>query len=129
MCISVLLADDKEIIRQAIRKLLADNPEVQLIGEAADFAQTIQMTQELKPNVVVMDLHLADFRNGENISDMPLGKSRLLAMSLANDEEAIVLAESLGAIRLLDKMNLYDELIPAIIELGAPSANAASAGK
>ncbi len=129
MCITVLLADNREVIRQAIRKLLGDRPEIHLVGEAASFAQTVRLTRDLQPNVVLMDLHIANIRNGDQMSDLLLGKSRLLAMSLANDEEATALAESIGAVRLLDKMNLYDELIPAIIELGSSNASAAGVEK
>jgi chemotaxis response regulator CheB len=51
MPIKVLLADDSNIVRRAIRRVLAVRPEIQLIGEATDFAQTIQMTNDLKPEV------------------------------------------------------------------------------
>jgi DNA-binding NarL/FixJ family response regulator len=129
MCITVLLADDKEIVRRAIRGLLNESPEIELVGEAANFAQTIQMTQELKPQVIVMDLHMPDQRLGESMSARDLGSSLLLAMSLANDDEARFLAESFGAVKLLDKAQLYDELIPAIIQLSAPNTSSAAAGK
>ena len=45
----VLLADDSDVVRRAIRSLLEAQPEVEVVGEAADFAQTIQMANELKP--------------------------------------------------------------------------------
>ena len=59
----------------------------------------------------------------------PLVKSQLncieytLAISFANDEEAKSLAASYGAVALLDKMGLYTELLPAIMQLPEPSAN------
>jgi hypothetical protein len=54
------VADDSDIVRRAIRSILATQPEVELVGEAADFAQTIQMANDLKPQVIVMDLHMPD---------------------------------------------------------------------
>jgi hypothetical protein len=49
-----------------------------------------------------------------------------LAISISNDEEAKILAESFGAATLLDKMDLYNELIPAIMRLALPNASAAT---
>ena len=55
MPIKVLLADDSEIVRRGIRALLRSQPEIELVGEAADFCQTIRMMNELKPQVIVLD--------------------------------------------------------------------------
>jgi DNA-binding NarL/FixJ family response regulator len=125
MPIKVLLADDAQMMREAIRRLLEGEPGIVLVGEAADFAQTIRMAKDLRPHVIVMDLHMPkagylDIKSNLN------GGSRLLAISISNDEEAKVLAESFGAATLLDKMDLYSELIPAIMRLASPNASAAT---
>jgi DNA-binding NarL/FixJ family response regulator len=60
MPIRVLLADDTEFVRRAIRRLLETCPELDVVGEAADFAETIRMANDLKPQVIVMDLHMPD---------------------------------------------------------------------
>ena len=120
MPITVLLADDTEVIRRAISSLLTPHPAVQIVGEASDFAQTIQMANDLKPQVIVMDLHMSkhDCDPDRDLRPRLNRGSKLLAISLSNDEEAEELAASLGAVRLVDKMNLYDELIPAIHTVG-----------
>ena len=125
MPITVLLADDTEVIRRAISSLLTPHPAVQIVGEASDFAQTIQMANDLKPQVIVMDLHMSkhDCDPDRDLRPRLNRGSKLLAISLSNDEEAEELAASLGAVRLVDKMNLYDELIPAIIQLASPTAS------
>jgi DNA-binding NarL/FixJ family response regulator len=125
MPIKVLLADDAQMMREAIRRLLGGEPGIELVGEAADFAQTIRMAKDLRPHVIVMDLHMPkagylDIKSHLN------GGSRLLAISISNDEEAKILAESFGAVTLLDKMDLYNELIPAIMRLALPNASAAT---
>src|ERR1700730_954235 len=58
MPIKVLLADDREIMRRAILSLLQAQSGVEVVGEAADLAQTMQMANDLKPQVIVMDLHM-----------------------------------------------------------------------
>jgi DNA-binding NarL/FixJ family response regulator len=60
MPITVLLADDSDLVRRAIRRLLKDHPKINVIGEAADFTQTMRMIQELQPQIVILDTsHLA----------------------------------------------------------------------
>jgi chemotaxis response regulator CheB len=116
--IKVLIADDTQLMRRAIGRLLRDQLEIEIVGEAADFDQTVQMVNDFKPDIILMDLHLA-CQPGIEPLDVRIQLnhgSRLVAISLANDEEAEALAESFGAIALLDKMNLFDELIPAILQ-------------
>jgi len=125
MPVTVLLADDSNLVRGAIRRLLADHPEISLLGEATDFAQTIRMVQELQPQVVILDLHMSDgkrFTPAQFRAQLNLGSSRLLAISVWDDEETQSLATSYGAAKCLDKINLGRDLIPAILELALPSS-------
>lgn len=116
--IKVLIADDTQLIRRAIGRLLRERLEIEIVGEAADFDQTVQMVNDFKPDIILMDLHLASQPGIEplDVRTQLNHGSRLVAISLANDEEAVALAESFGAITLLDKMKLFDELIPAILQ-------------
>jgi len=123
--IKVLLADDSEIMREAIKKLLEDEPRIQIVGEASSFGTAMQLVADAKPDILLLDLHMPQKRDL-----LPaLVKSQLncieytLAISFANDEEAKSLAASYGAVALLDKMGLYTELLPAIMQLADPSAN------
>jgi DNA-binding NarL/FixJ family response regulator len=127
MPITVLVADDAEVMRRELRRFLADLPSIELVGEAADFAELVRMTRELKPQIVVMDLHMtpdSHERGYQELKSCLNCGSRLLAISFSNDEGAKTLADRLGAIRLLDKMNLYSELVPAITQVVSRSAGA-----
>jgi two-component system response regulator DevR len=126
--ITILLADDSEIVRKGIRQLLTTHSEIEILAEAADFAQTIQMTNEMKPQVVVMDLYMPDETSfpPQDVKSHLKDCSELLAISLSNDENAKALAESLGATILLDKANLADTLIPSIVQLSQKRRSAAS---
>jgi DNA-binding NarL/FixJ family response regulator len=53
--ISVLLADDHAIVRRGFRRLLEDDPDLTVVGEASDGEEAIRLAGELKPRVVVMD--------------------------------------------------------------------------
>jgi CheY-like chemotaxis protein len=97
--------------------LLEESPMIELVGEADSFAQTIQMTNDLKPQVVLMDVHMKD-QATYPVQDIKTQLNvRIVAISLANDRETRALAESFGAVALLDKSELADELIPTIQKL------------
>ena len=113
--ITVLLADDSEIMRNAIVRILQDDPQVQLLAEASSFTETMELTSRLHSQVLVMDLYMKDEKDVTSAQvKSSLRGSVLLAISLRNDDETKALAESFGAVRLLEKVNLASELIPAI---------------
>jgi DNA-binding NarL/FixJ family response regulator len=53
--ISVLLVDDHSLVRRGFRRLLEDEPDITVVGEAGDGAEAVRMARELKPKVIVMD--------------------------------------------------------------------------
>jgi DNA-binding NarL/FixJ family response regulator len=122
--VRVLLADDSDIIRKSIRGLLLSQPQLHLVGEARDFPEAIRLAKELQPHVVVMDLHMPN-PSGSGTPDLKFHLRptvRLLAISASNDQDSKNLAHALGADTFLDKMDLYDKLIPAILHLASPAA-------
>jgi DNA-binding NarL/FixJ family response regulator len=123
MSIKLLLVDGSDIMRAAIGQLLTKELGIEVIGTATNFKEAFALSVALKPDVLLMDLHMSD----ESVCPPELVKSQILlhtkcivAMSLWNDDEALSLAEGYGAHVLLDKMKLYSELIPAI-KLFCPS--------
>jgi DNA-binding NarL/FixJ family response regulator len=112
--IQVLIADDSEVMRRAIRVLL--QPESMCItGELASFNELIAALRSTKPDVVLMDLHMP----GEELADIVkqyMDGTCLIAMSLWDDAETHSLAESFGAARLLNKSTLATTLVDAIHE-------------
>jgi DNA-binding NarL/FixJ family response regulator len=117
MPITVLLSDDKEVIRSLIRPLLNSDPEIELVGEAVTFEQTIQNVIDLRPQIIVMDMHRPDpapVRPKEIKSLLQSLGSQLIAISCQNDKSSEARAESLGAAILLDKAVLATELIAVI---------------
>jgi DNA-binding NarL/FixJ family response regulator len=56
--IKVLLADDQQLIRQGIRILLEQEPDVEVVGEAADGMEALRLCRDTKPDVVLMDVQM-----------------------------------------------------------------------
>jgi two-component system chemotaxis response regulator CheB len=124
-CIRLLVADDAPIIRKAIRRLLAEDPFIEVLGEAESFKQAISMAASLKPDLILLDLHMPDDAAYEPIvvkNRLSVCGSRVVAMSLAaeEDEESRTLAEGFGAVAVLDKAKMYDVLIPTIWKISRP---------
>ena len=125
MPIKVLLADDSDVMRCAIVKLLDEESSIELVGEAKGFAETIHLANALKPDVLLMDLHMSDEREyaPESVRfQLSIPSGCIVAISVWNDEQAKALAKRFGARVLLDKVNLYSELIPAIKRNSPPGA-------
>ena len=115
MSTTVVLADDHETIRKVIANLLHSDPGIQILAQASTYAETLALVSMLHPHVVVLDLHMKD-EASMTPTQLKSGLmcTRLLAISIWNDDETKSLAKAIGADVLLDKSNLAAELIPAI---------------
>ncbi len=119
--VQILVADDSEVIRRAIR-LLLQAESISIAGELASFAELVAALKSTKPDVVLMDLHMP----GEEEADMVkrnLHGICLIAISLFDDPETQFLAESFGAARLLNKSTLATTLLDAIHECTQKARN------
>ena len=120
MCVRVFLADDAEVMRKAIRNLLSNREDIAVVGEASNFHETIQKTAVVHPDLIILDVNMAH-KDHISLTEVrnSLNGAKVLAITLGIDdldEESQELLNSVGAVKLLDKMNLSDQLIPAILE-------------
>jgi AmiR/NasT family two-component response regulator len=114
--ITVLIADDSALIRQTICRTLQDDSDIQIVGEAVDFASAVGLTWELKPQILILDLHMPD---QDALAPMSFRSQlthncQIIAISFSSDEETTALARSIEASILLEKMRLATDLVPAI---------------
>ena len=58
MPISVLLVDDHAVVREGLRRIMADYPEIQIVGEAADGHEALRQVRKLSPEVAIVDLSM-----------------------------------------------------------------------
>jgi DNA-binding NarL/FixJ family response regulator len=116
MAVRIVIADDHTVVRQGLRMFLALDPELEVIGEAADGAEAVQMTRRLKPDVVLMDLLMPAMDGitaiGAIRSEIP--ETEVVALTSVLEDASVVGAVRAGAIGYLLKDTNGDELCRAI---------------
>jgi two-component system, NarL family, invasion response regulator UvrY len=114
--VDVLVADDHAIIRDGLRKILADTPDLQVAGEAGDGHMTVQLVRARDWGLVVLDMSMPG-RNGlELIKLLKSERPRMpvLVFSMHPEEQYAVRAIRAGASGYLSKETDSDLLLPAM---------------
>jgi len=114
--IKVLLAEDHVITRQGMRRLLEEAGDFEVIGEAGDGEQAVQMATETQPDVIIMDVAMPKLNGIEATRQIKLLRPAIavLALSAYDDDEYIFGLLEAGAAGYLLKTAGGDELIHAI---------------
>lgn len=116
MTIRLLLVDDHAVVRSGLHMLLANEPDVEIIGEAETATQAIAATAELKPDVIVMDIGLPDKSGIEATSEIKakLPDVAIVALTIHEDEEYFFKMLEAGASGYVPKRAAPEELLTAI---------------
>lgn len=116
MPIRILLVDDHSVVRQGLRMFLALDPELEVIGEAADGAEAIRLAHQLRPDVVLMDLLMPVMDGIAAIGTLrrELPDVEVIALTSVLEDASVVGAVRAGAIGYLLKDTHADELCRAI---------------
>jgi DNA-binding NarL/FixJ family response regulator len=126
MPIRILIADDVAPIRVMEKKILREVPDVEVVGEAADPKQAIELSKALKPDLIIMDLKMpGDGPTTTKDIRKVHPEAKILAVTTLTDERvAVVLKEKYEVDALLPKDKMVYDLIPTIHRLTQSQAQA-----
>jgi two-component system, NarL family, response regulator NreC len=114
--IRVVVAEDHHLIRQGVCKLLSEQNDIHVVGEAENGSTTIRIFQELQPDVLVMDISMPHLdgievlKRTQNFTPKP----KVVILSIHADLALVQQALELGALGYILKQSVSEELIDAI---------------
>jgi DNA-binding NarL/FixJ family response regulator len=95
--ISVLLVDDHSLVRRGFRRILEDEPDIEVTGEAGDGADAVRLAQELQPNVVVMDCAMPNMNGLQATRKILEQQPQTLVLMLSMHPEETLVRQALDA--------------------------------
>jgi DNA-binding NarL/FixJ family response regulator len=121
MTVRVVIADDQELVRTGLRMIVASEPDLQVVGEAADGSEAADKARLLRPDVVLMDIRMPG-TDGIAATRHILGRSdptRVIVLTTFGADEYVFEALAAGASGFLLKDGPADELLRAIRTVAA----------
>jgi two-component system response regulator NreC len=114
--VKLLVADDHKIFRQGIKKLLEEESDMSVVGEAADGRDAVKKATELKPDVILMDIAMANLNGLEATKQIKkvLPSVRVIMLTMHKNEEYILQSFQAGASGFILKEGAVEELVSAI---------------
>lgn len=129
---TILLADDHRVVREGLRTLLAQEPDLPVIGEAADGREVVALARTLHPDVIIMDIAMPELSGIEAtrliVSENP--SIRIVALSMYADRRFVTQILRAGALGYVLKEAAFEELARAIrtVATGKPYLSQTVAG-
>ena len=124
MTIRVVLTDDQPLVRAGLRVLIADTPDLDVVGEAGTGAQAVQLVRDLRPDVVVMDIRMPgmDGIEATRMITAEHGAARVVVLTTFDDDDYVYAALRAGASGFLVKDMALDDILAAIRVVAAGDA-------
>ena len=122
MTIRVVLADDHEILRGEVRKFLAGQEGLEVVGEATDGESALEQARLLQPDVVVMDISMPGVGGGVAATRQiraELPGVQVVALSLHSERVYVQAMLDAGASGYVVKDSIVQDLVPAIRSIAA----------
>jgi DNA-binding NarL/FixJ family response regulator len=114
--ISIVVADDHRIVRQGIREMLSEDPNLRVVGEAATGEEALQLTDRLRPDVLVLDLVMPGRSGLQVLTELQrrgLG-TKAVVLTMHNSRAFVREALQLGAAGYVTKDSSIEELAQAV---------------
>jgi len=128
--VRVVLADDQPLVRAGLRVLIADCPDLDVVGEAGTGAQAVQLARQARPDVVVMDIRMPGMDGIEATQMITAGGSgssgpgptRVVVLTTFDDDDYVYAALRAGASGFLVKDMALEDILAAIRVVAAGDA-------
>jgi DNA-binding NarL/FixJ family response regulator len=119
--ITVLLVDDHALVRRGFRRMLEDDAEISVVGEASDGEEAVRMAFELKPKVIVMDCAMPELNGIEATRKIlkKLPNAEILMLSMHSEETLVNQAMEAGARGYILKNAMDLDLVSAVKSVAA----------
>lgn len=116
MSIRILVADDHSVVRKGIRMLLEDEADMQIVGEASDGDEAIELLSDIEPDVLLLDITMPRMSGIETLKviSQQYPKIRTLMFSMHNNPDYILKAVQHGAAGYLLKDTGQEEILQAV---------------
>ncbi|OFY24986.1 MAG: hypothetical protein A2X02_08065 [Bacteroidetes bacterium GWF2_29_10] len=111
--IRIIIADDHRMIRDVIKTFISSQSDMEIVGEAANGEEVLEMVDSLKPDVVITDITMPKVDGLELIAKLP-DNIKIIVLSMHDDYENIISAIEAGANGYIHKNSSQEDLIKAI---------------
>jgi len=117
--VKVILADDHPVMRLGIRNLLSRSPKIQVLAEAGNGFDAIRLVNELKPDVLLLDMEMPGMDGVEVARQLRVANSpvRILVLSAYDDKQYILSVLDQGAAGYLTKDEAPDTIVDAVLSV------------
>ncbi len=122
--IRVLIADDHKLVREGFQVLLSRADDIQVIAEARDGQEAVEIAMQLAPDIVLMDITMP-LLNGIQATKLireRCGKTQVIVVSMVSDEILLSQAYASGAKGYISKNDCFDRLVSEIRSVYALSS-------
>ncbi|MFE3787899.1 response regulator [Streptomyces goshikiensis] len=124
MTVRILLADDQPLVRSGLRVLMADHPDLEVVGEAATGAEAVHLVREVNPDVVVMDIRMPgmDGIEATRLITADRATARVLILTTFDEDDHVYGALRAGASGFTVKDMALDDILAAVRVVAAGDA-------
>jgi DNA-binding NarL/FixJ family response regulator len=124
MTVRVVLTDDQPLVRAGLRVLIADTPDLDVVGEAGTGTEAVHLARDLRPDVVVMDIRMPgmDGIEATRLITADHAAVRVVVLTTFDDDDYVYAALRAGASGFLVKDMALDDILAAIRVVAAGDA-------